>query len=279
MELELLYESIEAILDKKYFLSRRFKILMVKLGMSEVWKSSIQCAEDERALVTLTSWDEETDAWEAFRMIVSRLYLHLSIKEVIFFISCVLEDYHSYSQRSFPTMEIKESLSFLGATQSDLTELDSVFSEITLDYSDIESIVSSSDDVKEFYLKMKNSFFNKNYRGTNTYAYTLLEGIFKGYLIHNEIPYTRNDELRKLAKKVKEDIRENGRVNELLNPALNQITAITEIIDVCRNRASDSHFDSHSDKIMSSFVKDLAVSVSNMILHIINNDNIGDVSE
>lgn len=274
MEWKLLFESIETILDKKYLLSRRFRMLISKLGMSKVWESAIECAKNERAIVTITNnWGENTDSWVAFQKSILYLHQHLSIKEVIFFISSILEDYFNYSHKSFSTIEIKECLSILGATEKDLTELDSIFSYVTLEFDNMDNIISNFDDVNEFYLKMKDSYFNKNYRGTNTYAYTLLEGIFKGYLNHFRIEYERNDELRKLAKKVKQDIKDNCRVNELIEPALNQMSGIIEIIDVCRNRASDSHCDSQSDMIMSSFIKDIAISVSNMILHIVKEDN------
>lgn len=273
MELKLLFESIETILDKKYLLSRRFKILISKLGMSKVWESAIECAKNERAIVIISdNWSEYTDNWGALQKSILYLHQYFSVKEVIFFISSILEDYFNYSHKSFSTIEIKECLSILGATEEDLAELDSIFSHVTLEFNDMDNVISNFDDVNEFYLKMKDSHFNKNYRGTNTYAYTLLEGVLKGYLIYFEVSYERNDELRKLAKKVKQDIKDNRRVNELIEPALNQMTGIIETIDVCRNRASDSHCDSQSDMIMSSFIKDVAISVSNMILLIVNED-------
>lgn len=269
MKEKLLFNSIEAVLDKSFFLSDVFKKLLIKLNVDELWETATKLARNERAIITLTDWDDKYDSWYAFRYCVNS---QTSVNRKILLVASVLKEYVIYSSRSISLMNIKESFSIMGATDEDLSLLDTVSSEVTLEMNNMENIIEQSDMVHRLYKSMNEEFYKGNYESCNTYAYTLIEGVLKNYLTHFQIPFDgRRDDIRKMATLVRDDIKRNRMVNDLLDDSngLKQITTIADIIDKCRNRASISHFDLNSDMVTSGFVKDLSVSVANMLIRIL----------
>ncbi|MBQ4588369.1 MAG: hypothetical protein IJA95_03710 [Bacteroidaceae bacterium] len=269
MKEKLLLNSIEIVLDKKFLLSKEFKKLIIKLNMDDLWESSIKRAEESRSLFTLDDWGEKHDSWCAFQDCVKS---QNPINKKIIFVSSVLKEYVIYSSRSISVTNIKDCFSLMGATDEDLSLLDSISCEVTMEMINIDNVIEHSEFAHKLYAKMNEEFYNSNYESCNTYSFTLLEGIFKIYLKYHQIQFdNRRDDIKKMATLIREDIKTNRMENNLLDEsnALKQISTIADIIDRCRNRASVSHFDSNSDMITTGFIKDLSISVANMLIRII----------
>ena len=205
-------------------------------------------------------------AYSAFVMLCKQSYKNgvNSLYEVILLVvSGYCEDYNVKIEIS----RIKDCLFKLGIRSC--SELDQ-YTGTLVNLSLSENIIKDSQKLLILKEKLEKSILEQNYNYCSTLCYSMLEGIFKGYCNYFQLNCNDRDEITKLASVVKSDIKNRFQDNIISHSSLyNQISTTANFAKIIRDHYSDSHFDGDSDKLASSFLKDLTISVCNFITGIV----------
>ncbi len=263
---ECLISELLKIVPEDYLISETFSIRV--RGSEFVFQWNLLCNIDSEP-ISLGHVSIKDKAANALKVLCRSSYKNgaNSLYEVIlWFIRGYCEDQNVKCELN----KIKDYLTDLGLNS--FIELDQ-YSGTFLDISVYNNIIKDYNKLLSLKEKLEKSIISQDYNYCNTLCYSILEGVYKGYCSKFQLDYNDKDEITKLAGTVKSDIKKRFQNQIVSNVCLyNQISSIANNAKEIRDHYSDSHFDGDSDKLSSSFLKDLTISVSNFIMGIISPD-------
>lgn len=266
------------IIPSDYLISMHFQKCLIRVGLDDYWKKALNYIKNNRMICPGENFDT-IDAQEAITLICNINYDGLGEKngarKVFDFVLTLLDFYHSYSKIDINVRELIEDFMLIGLSEEECFELNKFQTgHLEIGFQVPDNLIKESNRIMELKEKIDNTIADGDNKLANTYCYTLLEGVFQGFCMHYEIEFTKKDKLTDLAKKVKEVLKR--KLSSTLFGSIyayNQITNIANIVYESRNRGSESHFDRDSDIYTSTFIRDMAFSLTNLLIDIIKKDN------
>lgn len=272
-KIEPIIKELYRIIPSRFYLSTHYQKCCIKEGIEDEWDKAMKVAEHNRGYITLGMGidDRETDADTAIRL-TCNLAFQKGAANLLRYVIFLLDSFMSSDENiSINPEELIDCFKLIGLSDVDCQKLkkyDKFGIHINMDIpndllDDAERLKDLKDEIDK---AIRHSEFNK----ANTYSYTLLEGILKGYLTYFNIPFDKNDDIEKFPKLIREDVKQklgNHFINE--PHVTKQISVITHIVSDLRNHGSDSHYDGLSDNVTSCYVRDLTLALANLLLNII----------
>ena len=273
-KIEPIINYLEKVIPSDYFLSDNFKMSCIEGKVDNLWNECMSWVKSNSFHTHCPGIDFNLQfVDDTLVKLMNDIYETCGEIELLKFVCFILDSYTSNEGKCVKTLGFKRAFAVIGVSEDKLALLGK-YDEIPF-ATDISEDLSWFKDVnrmRQLKEEIEISFAKGNYRDVNTRTYTLLEGVFKGFLQQNSVVYYKRNNITQLASRIKDYLKENTLLyNEYClqeNTAISLITTVAHVVNDLRNRNSDSHFDGDSDMATSCFVKDLTYSVTNLLLNI-----------
>lgn len=263
--------ELNKIIPSDYLVSTNFQKSLISIDFDVQWKSMLDYIKDNRGYYAPGEDFSRLDARDAITLACNSYYEKLSVKHLLKFVLFLLDSYTSYNNGSIDVDELIDDFMLLGLSEDDCAELKKYQgNQFNIVFPNPSDMIRDGGRISILREKIDRAQKDNDYNSVITYSFTFLEGILKGVCNHFGIDYQRDEEINKLAGKVKAKLKEclPDSLFYMTN-AYNQITNITNFVDRCRNIGSDSHFDKQADAYISMFIRDEVYSLANLFLTII----------
>lgn len=272
-KIEPIIKELYRIIPSRFYLSTHFQKCCIKEGIEDDWERAMKMAEDNRGYISMGIGinDKETDANEAVKL-TCNIAFHNGTTSLLRYVIFLLDSFQSSADNiSINPEELIDCFKLIGLSDTDCQKLRKYdkFGILT-DMDSPKNILNDAERLNNLKNEIDKAIKKGEYNKANTYSYTLLEGVLKGYLTHFNITFNKNEDIEKLPKFIKDDVKQRLG-NHFINAShvSKQISVITHIVSDLRNHESDSHYARISDHTTACFVRDLTLALANLLLNII----------
>ncbi len=267
-ELEPLMESLQEIGIEEYIKTRDFKNAISLSDYKEIWLHSFKYFKER--------YFRKAEHFEDYY--VFYYLLNSSFKDqkyLIYNISYLIaEGIVEWKKEPINLWKIVQDLNAINCPSEILDALCELEHKYRSDgvHSLLDIAVNDSEKLKNYIQQIDETIASKKYGLTLTYAYTTLEGLFKGFIIEVSPNEPLEKDLLALSKQTKQIIIDRFKQNNTEYPEqiINLITTITNAVANSRNQFSESHFDKTAEKWLAEFARDSTNTIGRLILNLMN---------
>ena len=199
-KLEPIIKELYNLVPSKFYLSTHFQKCCIKAGLEDDWDKAMRVAAYNRKYISIgTGFDDrEDDADSAIRLTCNIAYQQ-GVENLLRYVVFLLDSYQSFSdQISIDTEELIDCFRIIGLTEERCQRLKKYsHNGIYIGVSFPSNLLEDTERLQSLKEEIGKAIRNHEYNKANTYSYTLLEGLLKGYLSHFNISFDKNEDIEK----------------------------------------------------------------------------------